>query len=229
MSANRPTGIYVKLAQISNIAICFFFPTVISWYFIWNPVSHNLIHSLLLSTSHRFQKAISALTLFGATILMLKLISYALVNGDLRREAGLSVPPARVKEPTSNEASLRPGDNFNIHEISYPDNITPKNLLYFIFCPTLVCIQFYVAKNPLDNDSKETLRLLLNLKNSAINRYIHAPIVFAKPFLPNDCLNSPLEWRRFICSAGSMLVRFSSSAAVLASADISHFSSHVEE
>lgn len=83
-------------------------------------------------------QAISASTLFSATILMLKLISYALVNADMRRETALKIIPKRCEEPSSKDAQLQNDDGFDVEQTPYPSNITLGNLLYFVFCPTLV-------------------------------------------------------------------------------------------
>ncbi|KAI8589896.1 MBOAT, membrane-bound O-acyltransferase family-domain-containing protein [Geranomyces variabilis] len=98
-------------------------PTVICWYRIWNP-------------------AFSAATLFGATILSLKVISYALVNADYRRGNLMSPLFRQISDPDgagpseADVAAAVPG----MEAISYPDNVTLGNLAYFMFCPTL-CYQ----------------------------------------------------------------------------------------
>ncbi|KAI8820258.1 MBOAT, membrane-bound O-acyltransferase family-domain-containing protein [Fimicolochytrium jonesii] len=117
------TSSYITMCNVINIAAAIGIPTFLSWSYIWHP-------------------ALSALNLIGATILTLKLISYVLVNSDLRSESFYKVAPARRHEPTSQDASLAAEEEkrFDVDQTPYPTNLTLGNLLYFVFCPTL-CYQ----------------------------------------------------------------------------------------
>ncbi|KAJ1560042.1 Diacylglycerol O-acyltransferase 1, partial [Nowakowskiella sp. JEL0078] len=93
---------------------------------------------------------ISVVPLFVATILELKLISYVLVNADLRYESLLNESPKVWEDKASREAKLPSMSRFSISrgttrshndkessESKYPGNITIHNLIYFALCPTL--------------------------------------------------------------------------------------------
>ncbi|TPX60545.1 diacylglycerol O-acyltransferase [Powellomyces hirtus] len=119
---NVPNDFRIKMLHAVNTSLMITVPTAICWNILSNPV-------------------ISALTLFGATTLMLKTISYALVNADLRREVlSPNSPNQRCEEPSSTDASLDVDAAFDIDRTPYPTNITFSNLAYFIFAPTL-CYQ----------------------------------------------------------------------------------------
>ncbi|KAJ3121578.1 hypothetical protein HK098_003583 [Nowakowskiella sp. JEL0407] len=101
-------------------------PTWISWYKIIHP-------------------GVSVFPLFLATILFLKLISYFLVNHDLRLESPHSKKKSTtfrffsstqhsLASPTSPSATNASGE---AEEVRYPDNITLYNLMYFVLAPTL--------------------------------------------------------------------------------------------
>ncbi|KAJ3150049.1 hypothetical protein HDU86_006773 [Geranomyces michiganensis] len=105
-------------------------PTVICWYRIWNP-------------------AFSAATLFGATILSLKVISYALVNADHRRGNLMSPLYRQMSDPDGpgpSEADVAAA-GAGMETITYPDNVTLGNLVYFVCCPTL-CYQLSFPRTP---------------------------------------------------------------------------------
>ncbi|KAJ3282674.1 hypothetical protein HK104_010780 [Borealophlyctis nickersoniae] len=118
---DRPTRYRVKILHTVNITLLISIPTAISWFCIDNP-------------------AISSLPLFAATVLFLKLISYALVCADLRREHAFKIFPKREEDEGAQQAKLKHEEGdvpFTGEEITYPDNITFSNMLYFIFVPTL--------------------------------------------------------------------------------------------
>ncbi|TPX70152.1 diacylglycerol O-acyltransferase [Spizellomyces sp. 'palustris'] len=122
---DRPTRKRVRLIYFINIGLAITVPTLIA-YTIWNP-------------------AISALSLFSAAILMLKLVSYGLVCADMRRDAAWKIVPHRCEDLTSKDARLNTTE-FDIN-MTYPLNITLGNLLYFVFCPTL-CYQPVYPRTP---------------------------------------------------------------------------------
>ncbi|KAJ3055280.1 hypothetical protein HK097_011011 [Rhizophlyctis rosea] len=119
-SPDRPTRYRVKLLHVINITLTITLPTLICWTRITHP-------------------AISSISLFSATILFLKLVSYALVCADMRREAALKMFPPRQEEPHARDAKLR-GEEANVKgdEMVYPENITLGNIMYFVCAPTLV-------------------------------------------------------------------------------------------
>ncbi|RKO91026.1 MBOAT, membrane-bound O-acyltransferase family-domain-containing protein, partial [Blyttiomyces helicus] len=112
-----------------NISLCLVIPILISWF----KISHPFISSLPISTS---------------CVLFLKLISYALVNSDLRCEKALNISPPRVEEPSARHApplkeSQGAGEveddagDGGMVDVAYPGNVQFGNLVYFVFAPTL--------------------------------------------------------------------------------------------
>jgi diacylglycerol O-acyltransferase-1 len=91
-----------------------------SWFNIWHPF-------------------LSAAPLTIALIAFLKLISYVLVNGDLR---GLHMSGRKWEK-----SKYMDDDTFDPTSLPYPKNITLGNLLYFIFAPTLVSFLVIVYLN----------------------------------------------------------------------------------
>ncbi|KAJ1558233.1 hypothetical protein HK096_002806 [Nowakowskiella sp. JEL0078] len=127
----KSVSIAVFFLHFTTISAVISIPTVISWYKITHPV-------------------VSVVPLFFATILFLKLISYVLVNADLRYESLLNESPKIWEDKASREAKLpstlrfsvsrgttRPDKDKEISEPKYPDNITIHSLVYFALCPTL--------------------------------------------------------------------------------------------
>ncbi|KAJ3186915.1 hypothetical protein HDU85_006951 [Gaertneriomyces sp. JEL0708] len=122
------TPLRIKLLNVINIAVSICVPIWISWYHIKAPV-------------------LSAVPLFAGTILMLKLVSYALVCADLRRELALHRQPRRNEEPTSHDAMLQEDNAFNVLGAGYPECISFGNLSYFTVAPTL-CYQPSFPRTP---------------------------------------------------------------------------------
>ena len=111
MTPKSPTSTDIKIYHICNLLALLMISILNSWYCIWHPF-------------------VSCAPLFAALIVFLKLISYALVNGDLR-----NVHLSGVKIETSKYLD---DVNFDLNSLPYPRNITLGNLAYFIFAPTLV-------------------------------------------------------------------------------------------
>jgi diacylglycerol O-acyltransferase-1 len=65
-----------------------------------------------------------------ALISFLKLISYALVNADLRN---LHLSGRKMER-----SKYMDDPNFDPNQVPYPSNVSFGNLVYFIFAPTLV-------------------------------------------------------------------------------------------
>ncbi|KAI8806851.1 MBOAT, membrane-bound O-acyltransferase family-domain-containing protein [Cladochytrium replicatum] len=137
ITTTKPTADFVWRAHITNIVFSLVIPTTISWFLIKSPLA-------------------AAIPLFPATVIFLKLISYALVNSDLRRELALKVFPRRYEDTTSREGQAARAKQderieqkkdedkedekpprVNLSDPPYPLNITLNNLAYFCFAPTL--------------------------------------------------------------------------------------------
>ncbi|KAI9027864.1 MBOAT, membrane-bound O-acyltransferase family-domain-containing protein [Hyaloraphidium curvatum] len=125
----------VPTLHVLNIALEISIPTLVVWFGIYHPLP-------------------GMCALFLPTILFLKLISYCLVNRELRQELvdttrrgqGIPVPksPRPAEDPVkdSQEAALLETDAppFDPNELPYPQNLTFGNALYFWLAPTL-CYQ----------------------------------------------------------------------------------------
>lgn len=121
--------------HVLNITLEILIPTLVVWYQIQHPLA-----------------GISAI--FLPTILFLKLISYVLVNKELKHERednikrnqGINVPKSpRPDEDPAKDAlahAIEDTDHpvFEPQSVKYPDNITLNNIFYFWFAPTL-CYQ----------------------------------------------------------------------------------------
>lgn len=110
-------GVWVDLLSAINCVLVITIPTLISWF----KITHPLISGIPLSAS---------------TILFLKLVSYSLVNRDLKR----NVERVRDVDATSFEI----GDAV-LGSVAYPQNLRLSDLFYFIAAPTLC----YQANYPL--------------------------------------------------------------------------------
>jgi diacylglycerol O-acyltransferase-1 len=116
MTIKKPTSDDVKILHFMNLTVLLIGAMANSWYKIWQPV-------------------VSCTPLFMALIVFLKLISYALVNADLRH---LSFIGRAVEKPTQHVDDT----NFDPNSVLFPDNIQMTNLIYFILAPTLVITEF---------------------------------------------------------------------------------------
>ncbi|KAG9306982.1 hypothetical protein G9A89_000896 [Geosiphon pyriformis] len=94
-----------------NVSVTLFYPTIFSYFLIFHPV-------------------LATFTLFIGVILFLKLLSYALVNRDLRLSQLTGIFASK------DIVNL----NLDSYTVEYPKNITFANLVYFWFAPTL-CYQ----------------------------------------------------------------------------------------
>ncbi|KAI8926286.1 MBOAT, membrane-bound O-acyltransferase family-domain-containing protein, partial [Entophlyctis helioformis] len=125
-SASIRTGIApslpaARVLNTVNVCAALFVPAWISWSMIWSPVS-------------------ASAPLFTSIVLFLKLVSYALVNSDLRRESVLKVHLSPVQDDTSftpTPLTDTSGEKFDPNHCPYPANITLNNLVYFCLAPTL--------------------------------------------------------------------------------------------
>ncbi|KAF9995158.1 hypothetical protein BGZ65_009216 [Modicella reniformis] len=89
--------------------------------------------------------------LMNGLVLFLKITSFALVNQDLRAAYIFDTPIDKFQHATavhdvssavkeSPESTLASASTVYQYDVQYPDNITPKNIAYFWFAPTL-CYQ----------------------------------------------------------------------------------------
>jgi diacylglycerol O-acyltransferase-1 len=116
----------IRIWHILNIALTAGIPTLIVWFLIDSPVAGSA-------------------GLFFPTILSLKLVSYALVNHDLRQEAvdcldknnGETTPSTAATPTDAHHPDEIP---FDPNAVLYPDNLTLNNIFYFWLAPTL-CYQ----------------------------------------------------------------------------------------
>jgi len=121
-----PDSHNIKTFHIINIALLVTIPTLIVWFLIQNPVAGSA-------------------GLFFPTILSLKLVSYVLVNQDLRQEAVDCLNKPNGDTTPSTAATPTEGHHpdeipFDPNAVPYPDNLTFNNILYFWLAPTL-CYQ----------------------------------------------------------------------------------------
>ncbi|EGF82147.1 hypothetical protein BATDEDRAFT_34607 [Batrachochytrium dendrobatidis JAM81] len=117
---------FIQAVHAANISATIIVPTWISWSFIWHPVT-------------------SSIPLFLATTLFLKLISYALVNADLRHDVSKDKSKTAEDMVSLKHQPLTGGHSQNVDAniIPYPENINLDNMLYFIVAPTLCYQQVY--------------------------------------------------------------------------------------
>ncbi|KAF9435688.1 hypothetical protein BGZ76_005733 [Entomortierella beljakovae] len=128
----------------------------IGWLHFWN-VCFVLAWPSVMAYFVIYHPFMAMSCLMNGLILFLKLTSYALVNHDLRAAYIFDTPaeklthaavvheipnpvPAEDKKPEDTGAKPKRVQEVYQYEIQYPENITPKNLTYFWFAPTL-CYQ----------------------------------------------------------------------------------------
>ena len=112
MTVSKPTNSSTKGFHILNLTALLVLAMANSWVNIWHPM-------------------ISVTPLIIALTVFLKLISYSLVNADLRN---IHLTGRKIEKATRywDDASFDP------NAIPFPSNITLSNLGYFILAPTLV-------------------------------------------------------------------------------------------
>ncbi|KAJ1343072.1 hypothetical protein BSLG_002098 [Batrachochytrium salamandrivorans] len=118
---------FIAVIHVLNISFAIVIPTYISWSLIWHPIA-------------------AAVPLFFATTLLLKLISYVLVNSDLRRDALAKIHGRPVGGVTSFDPHPVQAETNTVPEacpVIYPANINIRDILYFTFAPTLCYQQLY--------------------------------------------------------------------------------------
>ncbi|KAH6562940.1 hypothetical protein BASA83_003463 [Batrachochytrium salamandrivorans] len=118
---------FIAVIHVLNISFAIVIPTYISWSLIWHPIA-------------------AAVPLFFATTLLLKLISYVLVNSDLRRDALAKIHGRPVGGATSFDPHPVQAETNTVPEacpVIYPANINIRDILYFTFAPTLCYQQLY--------------------------------------------------------------------------------------
>nr|KAJ3422993.1 hypothetical protein HK105_004952 [Polyrhizophydium stewartii] len=116
--------VLVPFVHSALIVAVVFVPSWIAWEYIWHP-------------------AAAFVPVFAATIVSLKLISFACVNSDMRREMRLRIRSRPVEDMTSfkpEPITSENGEKFHPSELQYPANLTLANFAYFAFAPTL-CYQ----------------------------------------------------------------------------------------